>query len=351
LIAGGQSRLDSRVKALVTGGGGFLGQNLVRALLARGDGVRVLGRSAYPELEKLGVECVRGDVREVGAVDAAVRGVDSVFHIAARVGYWGPREEYVTTNVGGTRNVIEACRKHRVPRLVYTSTPSVVIGPGSRLEGVDETTPYPEKHLNDYGSTKAEAEASVLAANGGALATVALRPHFIYGPGDPQIVPRLIDNARRGTLVRIGDGTNKVDVTYIDNCVSAHLLAHDALIKPGSPAAGQAYFIGDPDPVVLWDFVERVLRAFDAPPIKRRLSFGAAHGIGAAVEGIFRLFGVQREPPIARSVAVIMGTSHYFSHAKARRDFGYDPAITTDEGLRRTVEHHRAHATSAARAA
>lgn len=328
------------MRVLVTGGGGFLGNNLVRRLLARGEDVSILARGEYPALAALGVRCLRGDVRDPESLRRAVEGASSVFHVAAKVGYWGRLEDYVATNVGGAKNVVAACMEAGVGRLVYTSSPSVVIGAEGGLAGADETTPYAKVHLYHYAATKAEAEAFVLGANGGAhargrLLTCALRPHFIFGPGDPQIVPRLLENARRGTLVRIGDGTNKVDVTYIDNAVDAHLAAHDALGEASARPAGQAYFIGQESPVVLWDFIDTVLRAFGAPPVRRRVSYRTARALGAVIEGIFSTLGLAKEPPLTRSVAVIMGTSHFFSHAKAHRDFGYAPAVSTEEGLRR----------------
>lgn len=335
--------MSSRI--LVTGGGGFLGKNLVRRLLDRGEVVRVLARGEYPELAKMGAQCFRGDVSDARAIDAAIcgdGGVDSVFHVASKVGYWGRRADYVRTNIGGSKNIVDACVRAGVGKLVYTSTPSVVIGTKGWVENADETRPYPKRHLWDYAATKAQAEALVLAANGtshakGKLETCAIRPHFIFGPGDPQIVPRLLEHAHKGTLVRIGRGMNKVDITYIDNAVSAHILAHDALAKEGSPVGGQAYFIGQEAPVVLWDFIDRILRSFGAPPVKKHIPLGLARVLGTLVEGVYKLLNLSGEPPLTRSVAMIMGTSHYFSHAKAQRDFGYEPKVSTEEGLEKVL--------------
>ncbi|MEL7367539.1 MAG: NAD-dependent epimerase/dehydratase family protein [Myxococcota bacterium] len=329
------------MKALVTGGGGFLGQHIVRRLLDRGDEVRVLGRSRYPQLEDWKVPCVRGDVTDPAAVRTAVDGVDTIFHVAARVGYWGRHQEYVDTNVGGTRNLIEVAQDSGVTRFVYTSTPSVVIGADGVEAGRDESLPYPERYLSSYGPTKAQAERAVLDAHGDALRTGAIRPHFVFGPRDPQIVPRLVRRAHEGRLAQVGDGSNLVDVSYIDNVVDAHVMLADALGTQDSPAGGKAYFLGQSEPVRLWDFIRSILEALDAPPIRRTLSFSAAYRIGWLLEGFFRMLPPSREPPLTRMAAVMLGTSHYFDHQAAHRDFGFVPRVSTKEGLERTFRWFR----------
>jgi nucleoside-diphosphate-sugar epimerase len=210
-----------------------------------------------------------------------------------------------------------------------------VIGHDGVDGGGDETLPYPERYLSSYGPTKAAAERAVLESSDENLRTASLRPHFIFGPGDPHIAPRLVENAKKGTVAQVGDGTNLVDVAYIDNVVDAHVRLGDALADPKSKAVGQAYFLGQSEPVKLWDFVRDVLEGLGAPPVKKQISFKTAWRIGAALEGVYGFFGVKKEPPLTRMAAVILGTSHYFSHEKARRDFGYDPVVTTEEGLSR----------------
>src|SRR5262245_17274506 len=185
------------MKALVTGGGGFLGGAIVRLLRQHGREARSFTRTAYPWLDELGVEPVLGDVADPAAVERAVAGVDVVFHVAARAGVWGRHADFFATNVTGTGNVIAAMKKHAVRKLVYTSTPSVVHD-GGDLEGADESVPYPKHFVAAYPETKALAEQAVLAANGPELATVALRPHLIWGPGDPHLVPRILERARAG---------------------------------------------------------------------------------------------------------------------------------------------------------
>ncbi|MEJ2202357.1 MAG: NAD-dependent epimerase/dehydratase family protein, partial [Desulfuromonadaceae bacterium] len=204
------------MKALVTGGGGFLGKAIVKLLRQRGMATRSFSRSAYPELETLGVEHVRGELADAAAVNRAVEGCDLVFHVGAKAGVWGSYEEFYQANMVGTRNVINACRQAGVQKLVYTSSPSVVFN-GRDMEGVDESVPYPERFKAHYPRTKAEAERLVLAANGPELATVALRPHLIWGPEDNHLVPRILERGRQGALCRFGRRPCLVDTCYIDN--------------------------------------------------------------------------------------------------------------------------------------
>ncbi|MCB9655180.1 MAG: NAD-dependent epimerase/dehydratase family protein [Deltaproteobacteria bacterium] len=323
---------------LVTGGGGFLGRNIVRALLDRGEKVRIFSRQRYPEVEAWGAEAVTGDVVRREDVERALKGVTAVFHTAARVGYWGPYKEYYATNVEGTRTLLSAAQAEGVARFVHTSSPSVVLGPTTNIEHGDEALPYVRSPIHAYGTTKGEGEALVLSANRPGFATSSLRPHFIYGPGDSHIVPRLLARARAGKLVQVGDGTNQVDVTYIDNAVSAHLGVFDALSSNAPRVGGRAYFIGDAEPVRLWSFVNDVLTGFGVTPVARRVSLSMAKAIGFTLEKAYGALGVRSEPPLTRMAAVMLGRSHYFSHARAANDFGYVPKVSTEEGLSRLFQ-------------
>src|SRR6185312_8448237 len=245
------------MKALVTGGGGFLGGAIVRLLRQRGWDVRSLTRSAYPWLDELGVEQLLGDVADPAAATAACTGVELVFHVAAKAGVWGRYDDFFATNVTGTQNVLAACKSLGVRKLIYTSTPSV-IHCGGDLEGVNESVPYPKHFQAAYPKTKALAETDVLAANGPDLATVSLRPHLVWGPGDPHLIPRVLARAKEGKLRRVGSHPVTVDVTYIDNAAEAHWLAAQRLAVDSS-IAGKAYFITNGEPVELWDFLNRVL--------------------------------------------------------------------------------------------
>jgi 2-alkyl-3-oxoalkanoate reductase len=322
------------MKALVTGGGGFLGLYITEQLIDRGDAVRVLCRRRYPRLDELGVEWAGGDVRDAAAVTQACQDVDVVFHVAAVAGIWGSWKHFHGINTQGTLNVIEACRRQRVPKLVYTSSPSVVYDARDH-QNADESLPYPECYLCHYPHTKALAEQAVLAADGGdGLNTVSLRPHLIWGPRDNHLIPRLIRRARSGRLRRVGAGDNLISMAYVENVATAHLQAADALTA-GSPVCGQAYFINEPEPVNLWQWVNELLQRAGLPPVKKTISASAAHRIGVVLEGVYRVFRLPGEPPMTRFLASQLSTSHYYDVAKARRDFGYAPQISVEKGLRR----------------
>lgn len=320
------------MKALITGGGGFLGGAVVRKLVGRGDAVRSFTRTRYPWLDDLGVEQALGDLSDPAAVAAAAGGCDVVFHVAAKAGVWGRYRDYHAVNVVGTGNVIAACLTAGVGRLVHTSTPSVTYsGP---VEGGNESLPYPKRFDAAYPETKAVAERAVLAANGPDLATVALRPHLIWGPGDPHLVPRVLARARAGKLKRVGTGPVTVDVTYVDNAADAHVLAADRL-APGSPPAGKAYFITNGEPVDLWAFLNRVLAGAGLPPVVRSVSPWKARLAGRALETVYRAFRLPGEPAMTRFVASQLSTPHWFDISAARRDLGYEPRVSIDEGLKR----------------
>ena len=324
------------MKALVTGGGGFLGGAIVRLLSARGDTVRSYSRGEYPALTRLGVEQVQGDLADREAVIRAAAGCDVVFHVAARAGIWGSYAEYHRANVTGTENVLAACRHHGIGRLVYTGSPSVVFD-GRDVAGGDESLPYPAHYEAHYPRTKALAEQLVLAANSPPLATVSLRPHLIWGPGDNHLVPRLVARARAGKLRRIGNRPCLVDTVYVDNAARAHLLAADRLAYDGA-VAGKAYFISNGEPLPLWEMVNRILAAAGLPPVTRSVSPTVAVAVGACCEILWNVLRLPGEPPMTRFVARELATAHWFDISAARRDLGYVPEISIDEGLKRLAE-------------
>ena len=321
------------MRTLVTGGGGFLGRAIIEQLLARGDQVRSFARGSYPDLSVRGVEVVQGDVANADAVLRAVRGVEVVFHVAAKAGLWGRAVDFFNANVLGTDNVIRACQQAGIARLVYTSSPSVVFD-GRDMEGVDESVPYAPTYHAHYPRTKALAEQRLLAANSSALATIALRPHLLWGPHDTQLTKSILARGRSGTLVRIGSRDPLVDFTYVDNAALAHLLAADKLTL-GAPVSGKPFFVSQGEPVPLWTFVDRLLAAGSLPPVQRTISPRVAYGAGALLELAYRVLPLKGEPRLTRFLVEELCTAHWFNIGAARRELGYAPIVSIEEGLRR----------------
>jgi len=329
------------MKILVTGGGGFLGQALCRGLRARGHEVVSFNRGRYAALDAIGVRQVQGDLALRDAVVAAAQGCDAVFHNAAKAGAWGSYRSYYDANVAGTQNVIDACRAHAIRRLVYTSTPSVTHRKTHPVEaGTAETVPYGEHLKAPYAATKLLAEKLVLAANDAELATVALRPRLIWGVGDNQLLPRLVERAKAGRLRFVGDGNNRIDTTYVDNAAQAHFDAFEHLAA-GAACAGRAYFISNGEPRTVREIVNGLLQAAGAPTVHKTIPFGVAYAAGAVCEGLWHALPLKGEPPMTRFLAEQLSTTHWYDMAPARRDFGYVPRVTIEEGLARLAAARR----------
>ncbi len=323
------------MKILVTGGGGFLGSHICKQLRFRGHDVVSIARNRYPALEQMGVRQVLGDVSAFDPMLNASKGCDAVIHTAARAGIWGSLADYSTTNIGGTVAVLGACEMNSVKKIVYTSTPSVV-HTGSDIENASESMPYAREFKAHYPATKAAAERQILAANGPNLATVALRPHLIWGPGDNHLLPRLVQRARAGKLRFVGP-SKKIDTVYIDNAVQAHLDALDRL-EIGAPCSGKAYFISQGVPIALDEMVNKLLKAAGLPAETRRISVKMASTIGFLYEQWYRLTNNRNEPPMTRFLAEQLSTAHWFNIGAAKRDLGYVPKVTLAEGMVRVAE-------------
>ena len=325
------------MKALVTGAGGFLGGAIARTLRERRDEVKSFSRGAHPELAVHGIEHHQGDVADLGAVMDATRGVDVVFHTAARVGAGGQYVDFYDTNVTGTANVLAACRESRVPALVYTSTPSVVSGV-TDLEGVDESEGYATHYEGDYGRTKAEAERLVLSSTSDEFSAVALRPPLIWGPGDTSLLPRVIERGRNGALRRIKGPPKWQDTTYIDDAVQAHLIAADLLLAGGDGARrinGRPYFVSSGEPVEIWDFVDGLLEASGVPPVRKSVSLRTALVAGWIFEKAHALSGAEGDPRMSPWIVRQLTSSRWFDISAARRDLGYEPRVSLEDGMRR----------------
>jgi sterol-4alpha-carboxylate 3-dehydrogenase (decarboxylating) len=328
---------------LVTGGCGFVGAAIARALKARGDDVIVLDLA--PECPVEGVDYRRIDITDKTAVIEACRGVDTIIHNASIVHTKRNKQDVVwAVNLGGTENMLEAAQQQGVPRFVYISSGSVVYE-GKDIENGDESLPYSSVSQAPYADSKIAAEKLVLAENGkGGVATCALRPHVIFGPGDNRFMPALLAKGRNGQLrFQIGRGVWLSDYTYVSNLTDAVLLADEALAKDGlnSIAAGQAYFITNGEPMPFWDFIRKVAARLGFPPVKYRAPKSLVYVIAAVMEGIDTLKGgtLNAEDGLTRFAIRYMCTHHYFSIEKARRELGYNPSVTVDEGIERTCQH------------
>lgn len=324
------------MRALVTGGGGFVGGAIVRELVARGWQVRSLGRSAEPALAALGVEHLRADLGAGTGLEAAVRGCDAVFHAAAKVGIGLGARDFFRTNVEGTRALLAACVAEGVPRFVHTSSPSVCFD-GRDHRRASNDLPQAARFRAPYAASKAAAEELVLAANGRAgLLTCALRPHLVFGPGDPHLLPRLVERARAGRLVVVGRGDNEVTLCYVENAAHAHVLAAERL-APGAPHAGRAYFLGQREPVLLWPWIASLLGALDIRPPRRRLPLPLASAAGLGCELLWRLLRLPSDPPMTRFLALQLARSHSYDIRPAEQDFGYQERIPMSLALERSI--------------
>jgi nucleoside-diphosphate-sugar epimerase len=324
------------VKILVTGAGGFLGTHIAKKLIEAGHSVVNLSRGSYRHLDEMGVTSFKGDLQNSEQIKPALMGVDAVIHTASKVAMWGKWDDFYNINVEGTKNLVQLCKEMGIKKMVYTSSPSVVFGDQS-LEGVDESVNYPEDSYSMYAKTKAIAEKWVLEQADDTFKAISLRPHLIYGPGDQNLFPRLIDAAKKGRLKRVGDGTNKVDVIYVENAAMAHLNALEKL-ETNPSINGKAYFLGQESPVVLWDFIDEILDRAGAPRPKKQISFNKAFKIGSVIEKGLKLVGVYNvHPPMTRFVALQLSKSHWFDHKNAERDLDFKPEITIQDGLQRTL--------------
>lgn len=320
------------MKVLVTGGGGFLGSAICRRLAANGHRVVALQRRPATHLEAIGVHRVRGDIAVGDDLLDAARGCDAVIHTAAKAGIWGDPEDYRRINVEGTRNVLQVCREHGIRRLVHTSSPSVVHD-GGDIEGGDESLPLATRFKAPYPETKAEAERLVLAASGENLKTTALRPHLVWGPGDPHILPRLLARAKGGTLA-LPAPHKVIDTIFVENAAQAHVMALDEL-STAARNAGKAYFVTNNEPMPQGEIIGKLLAALGVEVTIRAVPAGIAMAAGAVAETAWKWLPLKSEPPVTRFSVEQLATAHWFDTSAAERDFGYVPEISIAEALKR----------------
>lgn len=323
------------MEILVTGGTGFLGQHLSRALILAGHHVRLMGRQldqpGVASLLAVGATPIQADLRDPSAVRSACEGVEVVYHVGALSAPWGKRSDFFSINVGGTRTVIDACQAHAVRRLVYVSSPSVVFD-GHDHVNLTEAAPYPRRFSSVYSLTKKLGEDLVNGATD--LETLILRPKAMFGPGDQALLPRLVSAARRGRLPQIGNGRNLVDLTYVDNVVRALMLSMDA-----PQATGKIYTITNDEHIPLWKAIRATLSRLGLPTRLRQVPLGVALVLAGAMEAFAAVSG--KEPTLTRYSAAILARTQTYDISAAKRDLGYQPCISFAEGMERTLASWR----------
>ncbi len=333
-------------RILVTGGTGFLGSVLAQRLARDGASVQGLTRDPERAPRMSGIQWVRGALEDLPSLVAATRGVDTVFHAGGMVGHYGIRSAYLRTNVEGTRDLIAACRANGVRALVFTSTPSV-IADGTDHFDVNEDHPYPRRFASPYPESKALSEQLVLAAHGDPLRTIVVRPHMIWGPGRSQWVQGMLRRAARNGLRRIGHGRNRIGMTFLDDCVEAHVVAWQALQRDAS-VGGAPYFVHGGEPVVFWDWVTALVSACGLHPIKGAVPAGVAMTLAHLCDAGVVLSGGRWHAPISAYLISELTTDHYSDMSRARERLGFRPRVSIAEGIARIAAAERAKATAQA---
>lgn len=321
---------------LVTGGSGFIGSGIVRALINQGHKVRTLNRNKVLKSSDIRIEYILGDIRNKSVVEEAVKGVDVVFHVAAKIGYWGNLSLYQDINVGGTLNLLRAAKSNGVKKFIYTSTPSVV-GYFKDVENGQQNIPYPTTYLSPYSKTKSEAEQAVLTFNQKDMATISLRPHLVFGPGDTNLLPKIIDRAIANKLPIIGEKKIMVDFTYIDNAVNAHICALEALGNHNSRCAGKAYFISNDEPIDFWLWLNTILDSLGHTKINKKIKRSIAYKYATVLELIWKVLPIKDEPPLTRFVVNALSRHHYYSMKPAFEDLRYVPQVSMREATNMTI--------------
>ncbi len=317
------------MKILVTGASGFIGGRFARFALEQGLAVRINGRrpEAVEHLVRRGAEFVQGDLADPELALALCDDVEAVVHCAGAVGVWGSYQHFYQANVEVTENMVEACLKRKVRRLVHLSSPSIYFDGRSHVDIREEQVP--KRFSDHYGATKYLAEQKVFAAEEFGLEVIAFRPRFVTGAGDTSIFPRLIEMQRKGRLAIIGNGLNKVDFTSVHNLNEVLL---SGLLAAG-PALGKVYNISNGQPVPLWDVVNYVLRRLDLPPVTRHVPFGIAHAAATLNETVCKLLPGRPEPSLFRLGVAVMARDFSLDISRARQYLEYDPTASVWSAL------------------
>ncbi|MET0724827.1 MAG: NAD-dependent epimerase/dehydratase family protein [Leifsonia sp.] len=327
------------MKVLVTGASGFLGGAVARDLIAAGHEVRTFQRRPSGVA---GAEDRIGSVTDADAVLTALDGVDAVVHLAAKVSLAGDPADFAAVNIGGTRTILSAMREAGVGRLVFVSSPSVAHS-GSSIVGDGALPADPGLAHGDYARTKAQAELIALAADSDRLRVVAVRPHLVWGPGDTQLVGRIVERARSGRLPLLGRGAALIDTTYVDNAASAMTAALARIDE----IHGRAYVVTNGEPRPVAEMLAGICAAAGVPAPGWRVPAGVARTAGGVVEAVWRVRPGADEPPMTRFLAEQLSTAHWFDQRVTRSDLHWAPTVTIEEGLRRLAEHYRGQGDSA----
>lgn len=324
----------------MTGTGSLLLGGIASELLRRGDEVVCLQRRPAAFVGHQNAHEVLADICDAEAVALAATGCDAIIHGAARVGVVGSQKEFYDTNVHGTENILRAAEQHSISRLVFVSTPSVA-HTGSSLIGAPAGVAEIGRSRSYYAESKAIAERTVLNARSSRMAVVAIRPHLVWGPGDTQLVGRIVERAASGQLAVIGTGNALVDSTYIDNAISAHIAALDAL-HIGSDCDGKAYVISNGEPRTVNELMRSMCESAGVPFKPRHLSLALGIRLGSLVERLWPLV-FSSEPPVTRFIAEQLGTAHWFDQRVVKNDLKWVPSVTIDEGFRRLTQWFTSH--------
>ncbi len=311
----------------------MIGRHIVDRLVARGDRVVVLQRRSAGRND---VEEVLGDLADAETARLGATDVEGIIHLAARVGITGPWSAFESANVSGTRHLLDAARLHGVRRFVHVSTPSVAHA-GDPLVGATAGLADPLRVRGHYAKSKAIAEQIALEANHGDLAVVAVRPHLVWGPGDTQLVQRVVDRARSGRLALIGSGLALIDTTWVDNAADALIAALDHIDN----AAGRALVVSNGQPRTVAEVIERILRAAGVPSRTRHVPSTIATGVGSVVEAVWDRLDRTDDPPMTRFLAEQLSTAHWFDQRETRAALGWSPEVDLDEGFERLARSYR----------